>query len=72
LTEAPPLRGNEELLLLALEDVAGGKEVSIKLFSFARSALLPTRRTVRFGDARARASFRNVGRPVKVLWDVIS
>ena len=60
-------------MLLTLEGVAGGKEVSIKeLLSFARSALLPTSSTVRFGDARARASFMKVGRPVKLLWDVMS
>lgn len=68
MTEPPALKGNDEPLLLMLEGVAGGREVSIKeLFSFARSALLPTSRTVRFGDARARASFMKVGRPVKVL-----
>jgi hypothetical protein len=73
LTEPPLLKGKDELLLLILEGVAGGKEVSIKeLFSFARSALLPTRRQVRFGDARARASFMKAGRPVKVLWEVMS
>lgn len=31
-----------------------------------RSDLLPTRRTVRFSEARARASLRKVGREVKV------
>jgi hypothetical protein len=70
LTDPPALKGNEELL--TLEGVAGGKEVSIREFSFARSALLPTRRTVRFGEARARASLMKVGRPVKVLCDVRS
>lgn len=69
-TELPAVKGNEESL--RLEGVGGGKEVSIREFSFARSALLPTRRTVRLGEARARASFRKVERPVKVLWDVIS
>jgi hypothetical protein len=73
LTEPPALKGNEEPLLLMLDGVAGGREVSIKVpLPFARSALLPTRRTVRFGDARARASFMKVGRPVKVLWEVMS
>lgn len=37
-----------------------------------RSDLLPTRRTVRFSDARARASLRNVGREVKVWRRVMS
>lgn len=68
--EAPELKGKDELL--TLEGVVGGKEASIKEFSFARSALLPTRRRVRFGEARARASFMKVGRLVKVLWDVMS
>jgi len=59
--------------LLTLDEVVGGKELSIKEpLLFAKSALFPTRRTVRFGEARARASFMKVGRPVKVLWDVIS
>lgn len=70
LTEPPELKGKEALL--TLEGVAGGKEASTREFSFARSALFPTRRTVRFGEARARASLMKVGRPVKVLWDVIS
>lgn len=68
--EAPEFAGKEELL--KLDGVAGGKEASIKEFSFARSALLPTRRVVRLGEARARASFKNVGRPVNVLWFVRS
>ena len=56
-----------------LDGVAGGNEVSIKeLLSFARSALLPTRRTVRLGDAKARASFIKLDKPLKVSWEVIS
>jgi len=67
LTDAPASDGNAEPLLLILEGVAGGIEVSINdCDSFARSALLPTSSTVRFGDARARASFMKVGREVNV------
>ena len=36
------------------------------------SVLLPARRRVRFGDARARASFRKVGRALKEVWDARS
>ena len=72
-TEPPALNGKDEPLLLMLEGVVGGKDASISvLFWSARSSLLPTRRRVRFGDARARASFMKEGRLVKVLWDVRS
>jgi hypothetical protein len=72
-TELPPLKGKEELLLLTLEGVVGGIEASIREpLPLARSALLPTRRVVRFGDARARASLRNAGRFWKVEWEVRS
>jgi len=74
-TDPPALKGNEEPLLLTLEGVFGGKDVETSIkgsFPFARSALLPTRRTVRFGDARARASFRKVGSWAKVGWEVMS
>jgi hypothetical protein len=72
-TELPPLKGKEELLLLTLEGVVGGIEASIREpLPLARSALLPTRRVVRFGDARARASLRNAGRFWKVEWAVRS
>lgn len=37
-----------------------------------RSDLLPTRRRVRFGEARARASVRKVGREAKVGCEVMS
>lgn len=47
--------------------VAGGELVGVE-----RSALLPTRRTVRSGEARARASERKVGREVKVARRVMS
>jgi hypothetical protein len=73
LTEPPPLKGKDELLLLTLDGAVGGMDVSIRgLLPFARSALLPTSRTVRFGDARARASLRKAGRLVKVGCEVIS
>ena len=72
-TELPPLKGRDEPLLLTLEGVVGGMEASIKEpLPLARSALLPTRSTVRFGDARARASLRNAGRFLKVAWEVRS
>jgi hypothetical protein len=73
LTELPASKGKAELLLLTLDDVAGGMDASIKDgVPFARSCLLPTNRSVKFGDARARASFRKVGREVKVECEVIS
>lgn len=71
-TELDAAKGKEEPLLLMLEGVAGGREVSTRVFSFARSALLPTRMTVRFGEARARASLMKVGRAVKVGCEVKS
>lgn len=72
-TEAPPLKGTDEPLLLTLEGVSGGMEASIREpLPLARSALLPTRRTVRLGDARARASLRNPGRFLKVECEVRS
>ncbi len=58
-----------------LDGVLGGKlegPVSISSPLSARSSLLPTRRRVRLGDAKARASFMNEGREVKVLWEVMS
>jgi hypothetical protein len=73
LTDPPASKGNEELLLLMLEGVAGGIEASIKDGApFAKSALLPTSRSVKFGDARARASFMKVGREANVEWEVMS
>jgi hypothetical protein len=73
LTEPPASNGNPELLLLTLDGVGGGRETSINdCVPFAKSALLPTRRTVRFGDARARASFRKVGKDFRLAWEVIS
>jgi hypothetical protein len=73
LTDAPASNGNTELLLLALEEVGGGREVSINdCVPFARSALFPTSSSVKFGDARARASFKKVGRDVNVGYDVMS
>jgi hypothetical protein len=72
-TELPPLKGKDEPLLLTLDGVVGGMEASIKEpLPLARSALLPTRRTVRFGEARARASLRNPERFLNVAWDVRS
>jgi hypothetical protein len=62
-------------LLLTLLGVAGGKEeeaTSISVPLSARSTLLPARRSVRFGEARARASLRNEEREAKVWWDVMS
>lgn len=56
-----------------LEGVPPGRELSINDPElFARSALFPTSKTVRFGEARARASFMKLGRPANVPWDVIS
>jgi len=56
-----------------LEGVPVGRELSIRDPELlARSALFPTSRTVRLGEARARASFMKEGRPVNVLCDVIS
>jgi hypothetical protein len=63
--------GMEELLML--DGAVGGNELSIKEpLLFAKSALLPANSTVKFGEARARASFRKLLKPVKVLWEVIS
>lgn len=63
--------GNMLLLELTDEAVVGGADVSMRLPS-ARSSLFPTRRSVRFGLARARASARNGGSWLKVLWFVRS
>lgn len=72
-TDPPPLKGKDELLLLTLEGVAGGIKASIREpFPLARSALFPTRRTVRFGEARALASLRNAGRFLNVECEVRS
>ena len=37
-----------------------------------RSDLFPARRSVRLGEARARASLRNVGRASKESWEAMS
>jgi hypothetical protein len=58
-----------------LEGVFGGRlegPTSINSPLSARSTLFPTRRSVRFGEASARASFIKEGSEEKVLWDVIS
>jgi hypothetical protein len=72
-TEPPESNRNAELLLLVLEGVGGGIEVSINdAVPFARSSLLPISRNVQSGDASARASFRKVGKDVKDEREVIS
>ena len=43
-----------------------------ELLGVDRSDLLPTSIVVRFGDASARASERNMGREEKVEWRVMS
>jgi hypothetical protein len=66
---APGVKGKAELLLETLDGVAGGREegpVSINVPLSAKSSLFPTRIHVRFGEARARASFMKEGRAVKV------
>ena len=63
----PVAKGNEELLLETLDGVVGGTDdVSINVPLSARSTLLPTSMRVRFGDARARASFIKEGREANV------
>jgi hypothetical protein len=60
-TDPLAANGNDEFLLLTLLGVLDGKEegpTSIRVPLSARSSLFPARRSVRFGDARARASFR--------------
>lgn len=67
---APNSSGNEDCLLDALDGVGGARELSSMNaacddVSDAISDLFPASMTVRFGDARALASIRNVGRAVK-------
>ena len=50
----------------------GGREASMRDPLSARSALFPTKSTVRFGDAKARASLMKAGSCVKVGWEVMS
>jgi hypothetical protein len=74
-TDPPAVYGKEEFLLLTLLGVAGGREeepTSIRVPLSARSTLLPARSSVRFGEARARASFRKEESVVKVWWEVMS
>jgi hypothetical protein len=66
------VKGNEEFLLETLDGVVGGADVSTSVPLSAKSTLFPTSMSVRFGDARARASFTNEGNEAKVGWDVIS
>jgi len=69
LRDPPAAEGKDEFLLLRLLGVPGGREeepTSMRVPLSARSALLPARRSVRFGDARARASFRKEEREEKV------
>ena len=54
-----------------LPGLGAGNSASITL-SLARSSLFPANITLRFGDARARASFRNGCRFLKDLCDVMS
>lgn len=51
--------------------VAGGMLLSTG-GSVARSSLFPTSITLRFGEANARASFRNGCKPRKEPWDEMS
>ncbi len=74
-TDPPAAEGKDEFLLLRLLGVPGGREeepTSIRVPLSARSALLPARRSVRFGDARARASFRKEEREENVWCEVRS
>lgn len=71
-TELFPLKGKEVFLLDMLDGVVGGTEVSIRFAFSQASTLLPTNKSVRSGEARARASFMKEGREVKVLWEVMS
>jgi hypothetical protein len=59
--------GMDDCLLEVLDGVGGGRELSSKSdwASEVRSALFPARMTDRFGEARARASMRKVGREAK-------
>lgn len=60
-------QGIDDCLLDVLDGVGGGRELSSKSdwASEVRSALFPARMTDRFGEARARASMRKVGREAK-------
>jgi hypothetical protein len=58
-------KGIEDCLLDVVLDGVGGGRISSGKSVSARSALFPASRTVRFGDARARASIRKVGRAAK-------
>lgn len=71
--------GNEDVLLLMLDEVIGCRvEPSVTLSlvraldSDARSHLFPTRINVRSGDANARASFRKSGKALKEARDAMS
>jgi hypothetical protein len=59
--------GRDDILLDVLDGVGGGRVLSSNSdwASDARSALFPARMTDKFGEARARASMRKVGREAK-------
>ena len=56
---------------LTLLGVGGGRLVSTRA-SEARSSLLPARRTLNLGEARARASLRKGWMARKEAWEVMS
>lgn len=70
-TEPPPeSHGKDDCLLEVLKGVRGGlwilsRELPSRTGSSIKSVLFPAKITVRLGDAKARASMRNVGRAVK-------
>lgn len=78
----PESNGNGDCLLDVLEGVPGGSCVSLlpqewmspfeDPSSESRSVLFPASNTVKFGDARARASIRNVGKAVNEGWEPTS
>lgn len=58
--------GIDDCLLEVLDGVGGGRESSKSDWaSEVKSALFPARMTDKFGEARARASMRKVGREAK-------
>ena len=63
--ELVPSKGSDDCLLEVLEGVGGGRVASSgksEVAASAKSALFPASRTVKLGEASARASMRKVGR----------
>lgn len=68
----PVLESSVKVLDILLDVRGGWSEKPLRRDSLVKSTLLPAKRRVRLGEARARASFRKVGNALNEVWDARS